>query len=114
MPTITAPFDDRSANVQLWRLDLVSGRLNRVADMGDIYGVSSMAATRDFVFAVVVERNEALITALNRGEIPPETAPTDMSLDVYMPSTVLWRISLHDGEMVPLTENVWGVTARPN
>ena len=112
--TITYPADTRSAFASLWQLDLVSGRTTLLAEFGDIFGVSSLAVTHDHVFAVVVERNEALINALNRSEIPGDITPTDPLLNNYMPRTALYRYNLRDTTLTRLTENVWGVTARPS
>lgn len=111
---ITFPGDTRSAYSTLWQLDLISGRVSLLAEFGDIFGVSSLAATHDYVFAVVVERNEALINALNRSEIPASIAPTDPMLNNYMPRRVLYRFDRQNEVLTPLTENVWGVTARPS
>lgn len=113
LPTIAYQADTRSAYSQLWRLNLVTGRIDELADFGDIFGVSSMASTRDYIYVVVVERNQALIQALNTGQIPATIDPSDPALNNYIPRTVLWRIDRQSGEMFALGENVWGIVARP-
>ncbi|MBZ0304956.1 MAG: hypothetical protein K8I82_02700, partial [Anaerolineae bacterium] len=113
LPTITYPADTRSAYAQLWKLNLVTGRIDEIAQFGDIYGVSSMAATRDYIFVVVVERNQALVQALNTGQLPANIVATDPALDNYIPRTLLWRVDVETGAMFALGEKVWGITARP-
>lgn len=113
-PEITYPADTRSANVLVWELNLINSNVNVLADLGDGFGVSSLAVTGDYVFAVLVESNERLITDLNRGVLPPDIAPDDSRLDAYIPSTILWRIERDSGDLFALDEDVWGVVARPN
>lgn len=113
--TVEPPFevDTRSANIQLYRLNLVTGTIRELAWRADVYGVSSMAVTDRYVFATVVEPNRALVDAINAGQVPAGTMPTDPSLAQYMPSTVLWRVDIESGSPVDLREDVWGLAARP-
>ncbi|MCL4878556.1 MAG: hypothetical protein KJ064_17990 [Anaerolineae bacterium] len=113
LPTVTYPADTRSFYGQLWKLNLITGRIDEITDFGDIYGVSSIAATRDYIFVVVVERNQALIQALNTGQLPPDISPTDPALNNYIPRTLLWRVDVNTGDTFALGENVWGLAARP-
>jgi hypothetical protein len=113
LPIIEYAADTRSAFVELWKLDLVTGRFEIVTDFGDVFGVSSIAANRDYIFVTVVERNEALIQALNTGVLPANISPTDPALNDYIPRTLLWRIDRETGEKYALSENTWGVVSRP-
>ncbi len=113
LPSVTYPADTRSARGVLWRLDLVTGRTTEVAQMGDVYGVSSLAVTGRYVFAVAVEPNRALVEALNMGALPPDIQPNDPALDAYNPRTVLWRVDLSDNSLLAMDEGIWGVVARP-
>ena len=112
---VDPPFevDARSANIQLYRLNLVTGTIRELAWRADVYGVSSLAVTDRYVFATVVEPNRALIEAINAGQVPAGTLRTDPSLAQYMPSTVLWRVDIETGAPVDLRRDVWGLAARP-
>jgi len=105
--------DTRSAHLALWQLNLVTGAVGELARFGDAFGVSSLAVTHDYVFAVLVERNESLVNALNTGLLDANSAPTDPALDAYIPRTILWRVERATGQMFALDENIWGVVARP-
>ncbi|MBN1679483.1 MAG: hypothetical protein JW966_04275 [Anaerolineae bacterium] len=115
--TLTAgpPFsvDIRSANMVLYRLNLVNGLIRELAWRPDVYGVSSLAATQNYVFAVVVDPNTALVNAINNGQIAAGTSPTDPALRGYMPATHLWRIDVTSGAVDDIHDDVWGVVARP-
>ncbi len=113
LPSITYPADTRSARALLWRLDLVTGRTTQVAMLGDVYGVSSLAVTGRYVFAVAVAPNIELVNALNTGQLPPDIQPNDPALDAYIPRSVLWRVDLADDSLLALDEGIWGVVARP-
>jgi len=78
-----------------------------------VYGVSSLAATDRYVFAVVVEPNTALVNAINNGQVPAGTLPNDPILTQYMPATHLWRVDVIAGGPVDVLDNVWGLAARP-
>lgn len=107
------PVDTRSANIQLYRLNLVTGTIRELAWRADIYGVSSLAATDRFVFATVVEPNRALVEAINSGQVPAGAQPTDPALARYLPATVLWRVDVETGAPVDVRADVWGLAARP-
>ena len=113
--TVEPPFevDTRSANIQLYRLNLVTGTIRELAWRADVYGVSSMAVTDRYVFATVVEPNRALVDAINAGQVPAGTQPTDPALAQYMPATVLWRVDIDTGAPVDVRDDVWGLAARP-
>ncbi len=113
--TVDPPFpvDTRSANIYLYRLNLVTSTIRELAWRPDVYGVSSLAATNRYVFAVVVEPNTALVNAINNGQVPPGTLPNDPILTQYMPATHLWRVDVIAGSPVDVLDNVWGVAARP-
>lgn len=113
--TVEPPFpvDTRSANIYLYRLNLVTSTIKDLAWRPNVYGVSSLAATDRFVFAVVVEPNTALVGAINNGQVPPGTLPTDPVLAQYMPATHLWRVDVVSGSPVDVLDDVWGVAARP-
>ena len=113
--TVEPPFpvDTRSANIQLYRLNLVTGTIRELAWRADVYGVSSLAATERYVFAVMVEPNRALVEAINAGQIPAGAQPGDPALARYMPSTALWRVDVESGFPVDVRTDVWGLAARP-
>lgn len=113
--TTTPPFDidTRSANITVYRLNLVTSVIRELASRSDVYGVSSLAATDDYVFAVVVDSNSALIDANNQGLIPAGTLSNSPTLDPYLPTTHLWRIVSSGGEDNDIADDVWGVVARP-
>jgi hypothetical protein len=113
-PIVTTPIDTQSANILVWRLDLATGRLEQLAELGDYYGVSSIAVTYDYVFVVVVERNTRLVNDLNGGRLPQDISITDERLMTdYVPSSILFRITPDGSESLSLMANVWGVAARP-
>ncbi|HMM29838.1 MAG TPA: hypothetical protein PKD46_16275 [Aggregatilineaceae bacterium] len=107
------PVDTRSANIQLYRLNLVSGTIRELAWRADVYGVSSLAATDRYVFATIVEPNRALVEALNAGRVPAGAQPTDPALAAYLPATQLWRVDVETGAPVDVRADVWGLAARP-
>lgn len=107
------PADAQSANIRLYRLNLVTSQLVELAYRQDVYGVSSLAATDSYVFATVVDPNTDLITALNARQVRPGASPTDPDLDKYWPATHLWRIDLTGDNDEDILDDVWGVTARP-
>jgi len=106
-------LDLRSANLTVYRLNLVTGVIRELATRDDVYGISSLAATDQFVFAVVVDSNAALINALNTGLVSPAVPATDPSLVPYFPQTHLWRINIGGGGSSDIADDVWGVVARP-
>jgi len=110
---ISYPADTRSALMVLWRLDLVSGRTTALLEIGDLYGISSMAVTGEFVYLTLIERNDALIQALNDGTLAPDIQPNDPALDAYIPRSVLVRIDRESGNLYQVGENIWGVRVRP-
>jgi hypothetical protein len=105
--------DVRSADLYVYRLDLVTSLLRELAWRPNAYGVSSLAATEDYVFAVVVDPNTALVNALNARQVRPGSAATDPALAQYIPATHLWRIPAEGGEGVDLLDDVWGLASRP-
>lgn len=107
------PVDTRSANITLYRLNLVSGAIRQLSYRDDVYGVSSLVATDAYVFATVIESNRALVEALNAGTIPLDSVPTDPALAAYMPASHLWRVSVTDGTAADVRDDVWGLAARP-
>lgn len=107
------PVDLRSANITLYRLNLVKSTISELAWRPDVYGVSSLAATDRYVFAVVVEPNVALVQDLNARRVRPGAQPTDPEMQKYMPATHLWRVAIDGSEALDITEDVWGVAARP-
>jgi hypothetical protein len=113
MPGIVYPADARSAELVIWRLDLVTGRLTEIISLGDAFGAPSIAITKYYLYVVVVGSNEKLVNDLNTGLLDAEIQPGDPLLQNYVPKTVLWRVDLRDGSLSALEENVWGVTARP-
>ncbi|MBN1201917.1 MAG: hypothetical protein JXJ20_08695 [Anaerolineae bacterium] len=107
------PVDTRSANIVLYRLNLVTEQVRELAWRPDVYGVSSLAATDRYVFAAVVEPNFALVNALNSGQVAADALSTDPALAAYMPPTHLWRVDIETGEVLDVLDDVWGVVARP-
>ncbi len=105
--------DPSSADIVLYRLSLVTGVIRELAWRADMYGVSSLAATDQYVFAVVVEPNYLLVQDLNARRVRPGSTPDDPALAKYQPQTHLWRVSLTDDEVIDIASGVWGVTARP-
>ena len=113
-PLISTPIDSRSAYIVVWRMSLSTGRFVKIAELGDFYGVSSMAVTHDYVFVVAVERNAQLIEDLNAGRLPQDISLSDPRLTSdYLPSTVLFRIRPDGTEAFSVMADVWGVAARP-
>lgn len=113
-PIVTTEIDAQSANILVWRLDLATGRLQQLAELGDYYGVSSIAVTSDYIFVVVVERNTRLVNDLNSGRLPQDISITDPRLmNEYVPNSILFRITPDGSESLSLMANVWGVAARP-
>ena len=110
---ILYPADTTAAELVIWELDLVNGHTTRLESLGDGYGISSMTVTDEFVYAVLVETNEQLVTDLNSGVVPSDIASDDPLLDSYIPRTVLWRIGIQDGSLFAVGENIWGIVARP-
>jgi len=106
--------DLRSADLYVYRLDLVTGVLRELARRPDVYGVSSLAAAQDYVFAVVVDPNRALVQALNARQVRPGSQAADPALAQYLPATHLWRIPAEGGgQPTDLLDDVWGLAARP-
>ena len=113
-PLVTSPIDDREADIFVWRLDLVTGGLVQIAELGDFYGVSSIAATDEYVFLTVVERNVALINDLNSGRLPADLSPADPRLTSdYLTGSILFRIRTDGSEALSILADVWGVVAKP-
>ncbi len=113
-PLVTSPIDDREADIFIWRLDLVTGGLVQIAELGDFYGVSSIAATDEYVFLTVVERNVALINDLNSGRLPADLSPADPRLTSdYLTGSILFRIRTDGSEALSILADVWGVVAKP-
>lgn len=109
----TFPVDVRSADIVLYRLNLVNGTIRELASRADVYGVSSLAVTDRYAFAVVVDPNIALVNDLNTRRVWPGAKPTDPEMRVYLPATHLWRVAFEGGGAEDVAENVWGVAARP-
>ena len=105
--------DASSADITLYRLNLVTGVIRELAGRANVYGVSSLAATDQYVFAVVVDPNTLLVQDLNARRVRPGSAPDDPELAKYMPATHLWRVDVNGEGEVDIADNVWGVTARP-
>lgn len=111
---ITTSVDTRSASISIWRLDLVTGQVRQLATLGDFYGVSSMAATMDYVYVVGVESNQRLVNDLNAGRLGANTSPSDPILTThYLPGSTLFRITPDGQEAFSILADVWGVVARP-
>ncbi len=77
-----------------------------------MYGVSALAATERYVFAVVVDPNTLLVSDLNARRVWPGAQPTDPEMQVYMPATHLWRVPAEGGAGEDIAENVWGLATR--
>lgn len=113
-PIVTSPIDAREADIFVWRLDLVTGSITQLAELGDFYGVSSIAATDEYVFVTAVERNTALVNDLNSGRLPPDLNPNDPRLTSdYLTGSTLFRIRTDGSESFSILADVWGVVARP-
>lgn len=115
--TESAPFevDTRGADVYVFRLNLVTSVIRRLAWRSNVYGVSSLAATDTYVFATVINRPDALVQAINNRQVRFDAQPTDDDIQQkYMPLSLLWRIDA-TGTIEPsdVMANVWGVAARP-
>ncbi len=107
------PVDPSSANIHLFRLNLVTSTILELAWRADVYGVSALAATDQFVFAVVVDPNTLLVDDLNRRRVRPGSQPTDPEMAKYMPQTHLWRVDINGASSDDVTTDVWGLVARP-
>lgn len=112
-PTVAYPADTRSANLVVWELNLVTGHMTQLASLGDAFGVPSMTVAGEYIFAVVVERNQALVDAFNTGLLDPNIQLGDPALDAYIPRTILWRIERNTGDLFAIDENICCVVARP-
>jgi hypothetical protein len=109
----TFTVDPSSADITLYRLNLVTGVIRELARRANVYGVSSLAATDQYVFAVVVDPNTLLVQDLNARRVRPGSVPDDPELAKYMPATHLWRVDVDGDEVMDIADDVWGVTARP-
>jgi hypothetical protein len=107
------PVDARSANITLYRLNLVTSVIRELAWRPDVYGVSSLAATDHYVFAVVVDPNTLLVNDLNARRVRPGSRPDDPEMAKYMPLTHLWRVAADGSTAEDIADGVWGVAARP-
>ncbi len=107
------PVDVSSADITLYRLDLVTSVVRELAWRSDVYGVSSLAATSSYVFATVVDPNTALVADLNARRVRPGALPTDSDMAQYMPATHLWRVDAGGGGAQDVLDDVWGVASRP-
>jgi hypothetical protein len=105
--------DLRSADIHLYRLNLVTSVIRELAWRPDVYGVSSLAATDRYVFAVIVDPSTALVKALGARQVRPGAQPTDPDMAQYIPQTHLWRVSVTGSSVEDIADNVWGVAARP-
>ncbi len=111
---VTAQIDTRSALISVLSLDLVTGQVRQLTTLGEFYGVSSMAATEEYIFVVAVESNARLVEDLNAGRLPADISPTDPALmTTYLPSTILFRITPDGREAFSIMADVWGVVVRP-
>ncbi|NDJ87087.1 MAG: hypothetical protein GYB66_14510 [Chloroflexi bacterium] len=111
---ITTEIDTRSAQIAIWRLNLITGGSTQLTVLGDFYGVPSMAATEDYVFVVVTERNARLVADLNAGRLPADISTDDPRLIAeYLPGSILYRITSDGSEAFSIMADVWGVRARP-
>jgi cellulose synthase/poly-beta-1,6-N-acetylglucosamine synthase-like glycosyltransferase len=106
-------IDTRSANLLLWELNLVTGGVSLLADLGEAFGASSMAVTDDYIFVVLVESNARLIEDLNRGALAYNLAPEDPLWNTYIPRRLRWRVERAGGGAGVIDEGVWSVVARP-
>jgi hypothetical protein len=75
--------------------------------------VSSLAATDQYVFAVVVDPNTLLVNDLNARRVRPGSRPDDPEMAKYMPLTHLWRVAADGSTAEDIADGVWGVAARP-
>lgn len=107
------PIDARSANIVLYRLNLVTSVIRELAWRPNVYGVSALAATDRYVFAVVVDPNTALVNAWNARQVRFDATSTDPALAQYMPGSHLWRVGAGGGDAQDVAQNVWGLAARP-
>ena len=108
------PADLRSADIVLYRLNLVTSALDELAYRRDVFGVSSLAATDRYVFATIVDPNVALVEALNARRVRPGSSPIDPALADLWPQTHLWRVDINGAqEPADIRDDVWGVVARP-
>lgn len=111
--TPSFPVDTRSANVVLYRLNLVNNLIRELTWRADIYGVSSMVATDRYIFATVVEPNTILISAFNNGQLAASIDRSSTALNAYMPATHLWRVDVTTGAAEDILDDVWGLAIRP-
>lgn len=111
--TTSFPVDTSSADITLYRLNLVTSTIEQLAWRADVYGVSSLAATRDYVFATVVESNGALINAFNNRLVAASLPSGDPLLAPYAPKTRLWRVATDGSSVADVRDDVWGLAARP-
>lgn len=110
---VTTDVDTRSAIISILKLNLVTGQTRQLATLGEFYGVSAMAVTDDYIFAVVVESNAQIVEALNAGRLPPDTSANDPALvTTYLPNSILYRITPDGREAFSILSNVWGIVAR--
>jgi hypothetical protein len=109
----TYTVDPSSADVIVFRLNLVTSVIRELAQRPDVYGVSSLAASDRYVFAVVVDPNTRLVSDLNLRRVRPGAQPTDPDMAKYMPLTHLWRIDAAGDGAQDVADGVWGVAARP-
>ena len=107
------PVDTSSADVTLYRLNLVTSTIEQLAWRADVYGVSSLAATEDYVFATVVDSNAALINAFNNQVVAASLPSSDPLLAPYIPQTHLWRVAVDGSSVADVRDDVWGLAARP-
>lgn len=107
------PADLRSADVVVYRLNLVTSEVRVLARRADVFGISSLAATDRYVFATVVDPNVALLNALNARQVRPGISPLDPELAPLWPTTHLWRIAADGASAGDVLDDVWGVVARP-
>ncbi|WP_119068042.1 PD40 domain-containing protein [Aggregatilinea lenta] len=107
------PVDTSSADVTLYRLNLVTSTIEQLAWRADVYGISSLAATNEYVFATVVDSNAALINAFNTQQVAASLPSSDALLAPYMPQTHLWRVAVDGSSVADVRDDVWGLAARP-
>lgn len=107
------PADLHSADVAVYRLNLVTSEVRVLARRADVFGISSLAATNRYVFATVVDPNVALVQALNARQVRPGSNPTNPELAPLWPATHLWRIATDGSGDGDVLDDVWGVVARP-
>ncbi len=107
------PVDTSSADVTLYRLNLVTSTIEQLAWRADVYGISSLAATDEYVFATVVDSNVALINAFNTQQVAASLPSSDALLAPYLPQTHLWRVAVDGSSVADVRDDVWGLAARP-